>query len=301
LSAATKNKLLVIIKRATSLAVLRRRLPFDPLAELGTYKGPTVLKELFTVPELSALVSEHARIHAIAEHAELNASIDALGKGRMEGVRAIAKAAAVHWTTIYNRLRAEADEDPWWLPACLLTYTGARAQEGLHLRWEWMKWDARIITLKRHEEFDIKSDAERNITLEPELADILRPRAKAHGWIVTDRRIREGGSGKPNKRTGEIPRDYQSAFAAYCKRVGVEIGERTVHSLRHCYITMKIARADMNLDRLRKNVGHQNIKTTQGYSELSQEYEAIVDAWPDSSLWLRRPFNAKSQGAKRGG
>ena len=39
----------------------------------------------------------------------------------------------------------------------------------MHLRWEWVKWDAGVITLKLADDYDQKTDTERLIPLEPEL------------------------------------------------------------------------------------------------------------------------------------
>lgn len=283
----TKNRILDIIHKAVDLAVARRRLPFDPLIEMKRYRTSAKLKPLFTVDELRQLVSDDARFAAAAERERLQARLDATKLGRMAAVAQVAAEDGVHWTTIYNRLRREPEPDQWWLPCCLLAYTGARAQEGLHLRWEWINWEAGIITLKERDDYELKT-GERLIPLEPELRDILYPIRKSFGWIIDDKTIRDGGDCKPNPKTGEIPRDYQRFFASYCGRIGVTIGDCTVHSLRHCFITMKIARADMNPDRLRKGVGHATIRTTLHYGSQSQEYEAVVDQWPDASLHLRR-------------
>jgi integrase len=114
--------------------------------------------------------------------------------------------------------------------------------------------------------------------------------AKPHGHIL-EGHIRAGGSGiRVNKasKNGDGSKDYTNAFRLYLKRIGVDIKDRTAHSLRHCFITMKIAREDCNPDRLRKSVGHNKITTTLGYGEQSQRYQAEVDRWPNRSLWLRR-------------
>jgi integrase len=290
ITAATQNKLLSIIHRVTRLAVLRRRLAFDPMAEVENFKTTKKLKALFTFEELARMVSDEARDHSAKARVELEAAIEAQpGATRGDRIRSLADARGIHWTTIYNRLKHPAGADPWWLPCCLLVYTGCRAQEALHLRWEWIKWDAKVISLKIHPDFDIKADTERQFPLEPELAEILRPIAKPAGWIISDDAIRAGGSGERyNKPKHAGSRDYCDAFRRYLARIGMEAGDRTVHSTRHCFISAKIARQDMNLDRLRKAVGHADIKTTQGYSAQSQEFEAVVDRWPDSSLWLRR-------------
>jgi len=290
LSAATRNKLLIICRQVTGLAVKKRRLPYDPLDEIERFKERSTLKPLFSITELRQMVSDEARGHNVAERAILEADIAGRPEERTQAIKSIAKLRGVHWTTIYNTLRRPAMPDPWWLACCLMVYTGCRADEAMHLRWEWIRWDQRIITLKLADDYESKSDTERLIPLEPELYDIIKPMMRPHGHILPPA-IRAGGSGmKVGKKSavGQGGRDYTCSLRLYLKRIGMDPKERTAHSLRHCYITMKLARADTNVERLRKAVGHADFSTTMGYGKLSQHYEHEVDQWPDGSLWLRR-------------
>lgn len=290
LSAATRNKILVICRQVTGLAVKKRRLPYDPLDEIERFKERSTLKPLFSISELRQMVSDEARDHNLTERAALEAEIASRPEARTVAIKAIAKDRKVHWATIYNALRRPALPDPWWLACCLLVYTGCRADEATHLRWEWIRWDQRIITLKLADDYENKSDAERLIPLEPELYDILKPMMRPHGHILAPE-IRAGGSGMKvgeKSAAGQGARDYTCALRLYLTRIGMDPKDRTAHSLRHCYITLKLARGDTNVERLRKVVGHADFSTTMGYGKLSQHYEHEVDQWPDGSLWLRR-------------
>ena len=293
LSDGTKNKVRIIIRQVCQLAVDKGRLARNPLDtdEFRPFEPSKKLKPLFTVSELRQMVSDEARDTTLAAKAGIELEIARRGGKRMEAIAAIAKSRGCHWTSVYNVLRRPDESDPWWLACCLLMYTGCRADEGLHLRWEWVKWDERIITLKLADDYHSKTDSERLIPLEPELEDILRPLARTHGHILPGH-IRAGGSGmrvNNASKNGEGSKDYTNAFRLYLRRIGIDIGDRTAHSLRHCFITMKIAREDCNPDRLRKAVGHNKITTTLGYGEQSQRYQTEVDRWPDRTLWLRRP------------
>lgn len=293
LSPATRNKLLIICRQVTGLAVLRRKLAFDPLAEIKRAKEDTFIRPVFSIAELRRMVSNEARDHNASERRELEAAIAQhvqAGAGRTDAIKAVAAARGKHWCSIYNAMARPVEPDPWWLACCLMAYTGARADEAMHLRWEWIRWDERIITLKLAEDYDSKSDAERLIPLEPELADILRPMARPHGHILPPH-IRAGSSGMrrfTSAADGTGARDYSKAMRLYLRRIGIDPGERTAHSLRHSFISVKLARADTNVERLRKAVGHADFSTTMGYGRLSQLYEHEVDQWPDASLWLRR-------------
>ncbi len=303
LSPASKNKILAVCRQITGLALKKRRLPYDPLIEVPHFREESKLKALFTVDELRRMVSDEARMHAASEQRKIEAALAAYPGRRMSAIYFLAKDRGCHWTSIYNALKWDPVADPWWLACCLLVYTGCRAQEAMALRWEWIRWDARIITLKLSGDYDNKTKTERLIPLEPELADILRPIAKPAGHILPPE-IRAGGSGMKSRKTaaeGEGARDYTMALRRYLKRIGLEALDRTAHSLRHCYITLKLAREDMNVERLRKAVGHQAFVTTMGYGKLSQLYESEVDQWPDTTLWLRRPVQRGPQYASANG
>ncbi|MBA3707421.1 MAG: site-specific integrase [Planctomycetes bacterium] len=293
LAAPTRNKVLTACRQVTGLAVKKRRLAFDPLAELPRFREVTRQKPLFSIAELRQMVGDEARDHANHELAELTTAITArmdAGDLRVAAIKAVAKARKEHWASIYNALKRPAQPDPWWLACCLLVYTGCRAAEAMHLRWEWVKFTERIITLKLTDDYDSKTDSERLIPLEPELAAILLPIRRDIGHILPPE-IRAGGSGVKKRKSsenGKGAQDYTAAFGRFLNRINMEIGDRTAHSLRHCYITMKLARADMNVERLRKAVGHMDFSTTMGYGTLSQMFEAEVDGWPDATLWLRR-------------
>ena len=300
LSAATRNKILIICRQVTQLAVRRRRLAFDPLVELPHFKEATTIKPVFSIAELSAMVSDEARDHVAMARTDLEAEIVAIGGLRMAAIRAIAEQRGCHWTSIYNALKRPTGPDPWWLAACVLVYTGCRADEAMHLRWEWISWDAGVITLKLADDYENKSDAERLIPLEPELRAILLPLAKQAGHIIAPE-IRAGGSGMRNVKEvsdGKGAKDYTAALRKYLQRIGLDAKDRTAHSIRHSYISMKLARADQNTERLRKAVGHADFATTMGYGRFSQLYESEVDRWPDSTLWLRRSVAISAKAVK---
>jgi hypothetical protein len=85
---------------------------------------------------------------------------------------------------IRDMVSNENSSDKWWLPACLMIYTGCRVQEAMHLRWEWIDWESHVIRLQIHADFQIKNQRERIIPLQPELEAILKPLGKPHGWII---------------------------------------------------------------------------------------------------------------------
>ena len=290
LSQATRNKLLTICRQVTGLALIKRRIAFDPLVEIPRFKESKVVRPTFTIAELRKLVSEDVRNHIVQTRDQLLAEIASMKTSRECAIKEVAKRRKCHWTSIYNALARPVGPDPWWLACCLLIYTGCRADEAMHLRWEWVKWESDIIHLELADDYENKSDAERFIPLEPELKAILLPMAKPAGHILAPE-IRAGGSGirkRVDSAEGAGSGDYTQALRNFLARVGVDAKKRTAHSFRHTYISIKMARADTNVERLKKAVGHADIETTVGYSTTSQLYEGEVDKWPDGKLWLRR-------------
>lgn len=294
LSASTKLKYLTMIRAVVAQAVRGRRLAFDPLAELRRPKVDRKLKPIFTLKELRVIVSDDSKMNRNRLRVQ---AIDEVKRAK-GSTKKVAATLGVHVSTVHNRINSELIEDGWWLLACLLVYTGMRSGEAAHLQWEDILWRQDRIKLVLREGGTIKGRKERYVPLEPELVELLKPIAKTVGPIIEDEALRESGSVLLNRERKVGSNDYTKGFRRYLARIGIDDAGRTVHSLRHSYISMKIARNDMNLDRLRKSVGHEDIKTTQGYSEASQMFEAEVDKWPDSTLWLRREFKAVDKAVK---
>ena len=122
------------------------------------------------------------------------------------------------------------------------------------------------------------------------LKALLQPFTETVGHILPPD-IRAGGSGMrqmPSASKGKGSGDYTAALRRYLVRIGIDPKDRTAHSLRHTFISIKLARADTNVERLRKAVGHADFSTTMGYGKTSQLYESEVDQWKDGTLWIRR-------------
>ncbi len=194
-----------------------------------------------------------------------------------------------------NELRAlvtsEMDHDAWWLPACLLTYTGCRAQEAMFMRWEWCDWEARIIKLQYSDDASAKikiKTGERNIPMMKELYDILQKVGpKPHGYIIEDEHMRTNGSClKKRKRTKEVKHAYTDGLRLYCERCGVNADKLTAHSLRHNYIAIRLAMRD-NFNDVMEAVGHMDESTTLGYARMKSSFTVAVKDWPEDQFQLR--------------
>ncbi len=189
------------------------------------------------------------------------------------------------------RLMVRRDVDKWHLPACLLIYTGCRAQEAMFARWEWFDWDARIIKLQYSKDDEDEDQAElktgeRIIPIQQELYDILRHYGiKKEGFIIEHEPLRTNGSLKNCKRTKPVKHAYTEGLRLFCKRAGVDPGERTAHSLRHNYAAMMFA---MHTDSVvvMDALGHSEIETTLRYAKSRAAFAVAVKNWPKGEFQL---------------
>jgi integrase len=138
-------------------------------------------------------------------------------------------------------------DHPFWLAACLAVYNPRRTSEAMFLRWEWIDWASMTVRListpeTRAAKAGIKS-GETAWPLEPELADILRPIAKPHGWILEDEQIRVYASWtrKWKEHTGKGEPAHTRGFGRYFEACGVVKGERVPYCLRHSGVTIRLA------------------------------------------------------------
>lgn len=255
ISNTSRNKILRELRAVVSLAIVRRRIAYNPLASLKRFKQVATLKPLFTVEELQKIVHDR-------------------GRERMVG--------------------DEVREDPWWLAACLLVYTGHRAGDVMRLRWEHFDPVNMNLTINVK-----KTSEEVMIPLQPELWDLLAPIAKPHGFVIEDEYMRSNGTiERHGKRKKEPQAAYVKPFRRYLKRIGITPGKRGVHSLRHCFITIMLA-MDTDPGRVMRMVAHKVYTTTMGYGVQQDKYLKAVAEWPKGQLVLRRTVaEAKAEAAK---
>ncbi len=198
---------------------------------------------------------------------------------RRETDRTAGKLRAVFMPHELKVLVADRPKDPWWLPLCMLIYTGMRLGELGAVRWSWIRWDLKCIEVRQEDgsdggdPFSPKRHHERRIPLEPELADLLKPLEKPAGVIFPD--------------VARLSRTMQTRLVvAAIKKAKVEPDGRTAHCLRHAWVSLRLARGVPSLT-VQAEAGHSTITTTQGYFHALPA-EAVA-GWPqDGSLWLRR-------------
>lgn len=202
--------------------------------------------------------------------------------------------------TVKNALRIDelrrmvADDragDGYFRMACLLVYTGMRVDEAAHARWEWIDRDAKVITIRVQRDakgrllWAPKGNKERRAPLLSELQEVLDQVADCdrHGWLVGDPLVRRYDD-----------KNQWKAFRRYLGLCGVDAEERDLspHCTRHTWTAIRLA-TGVSPNRVRRDLGHEKLSTTDLYADAETLFEHIVKDWPKGEMRLR-PAKAKA-------
>lgn len=141
-------------------------------------------------------------------------------------------------------------------------YTGMRLNEILNMKWNWVDFKQDIITVKNSDDFKTKSKRERIIPIHQKVKSILlgyfplgnQPK----NCLIFYRK-------KNIKLNGEfISKQFKVAVRAAALNDDIHF-----HNLRHSFASNLVQRG-VNLYVVKELLGHEDIKTTQIYSHLTQ-------------------------------
>lgn len=179
---------------------------------------------------------------------------------------AVPKPIKAQFTVAELKRLVGAVDHPYHPRFCLMLYAGLRVQEAHHLQWESIDFEGRMIAVVQGD-YALKGDKERLVPLQAELALVLglMPR-RSDGFLF-----------EPAICNLQGPQ-HGRHLARFCADVGVTIGDRTPHSLRHCYAGLMTATAVPSL-LLAAYMGHSTTQTTAGYTELATRYLAPSSSW----------------------
>lgn len=166
--------------------------------------------------------------------------------------------------------------DVFWLPTVLSVYTGCRTEEALHLRWEWIDWEANRIYVRRHPDYDLKGGKERNFPLQPELRVILDLFKRDIGWIVEDDEIRDSD-----------PKTTWKRFRKFLTSRGITPGKRSPKSTRHSFAAIMLATGEEPFT-VKRWMGHETLQTTEGYASASEAMQGAVQGWTRGRFHLSK-------------
>ncbi len=144
--------------------------------------------------------------------------------------------------------------------ALLVLNTGLRLREAVELKWDQVDLsdneDGRKITIKGKAKGQKKK--KRAIPLNDVALDLLkelRAKCDGKGFVFSER-------GMSHIRVCH-------AFSKICDEIGLP--DVTMHTLRHTFATRLARRGDVNMEQVRKLMGHSDMRMTQRYSHLNDE------------------------------
>ncbi len=141
-------------------------------------------------------------------------------------------------------------------------YTGMRLNELLNMKWNWIDFTQEVIIIKNTDDFNTKNKRERVIPIHPKVKKIFQgyfqiANITKNSFVF----FRKSGI----KLNGEfISKQFKKAVRA------AELNENIhFHSLRHSFASA-LVQLGVSLYAVKELLGHENIKTTQVYSHLTQ-------------------------------
>lgn len=163
---------------------------------------------------------------------------------------------------------ARAIDDPYHLRFALQLWAGLRCSEAHALTWEQVDLEGRVIEVRQG-----KGAKDRLVPIQRELV-LLLAMHRDQGPLF-DQRLRQ-------INTRQQGRD----LAAFCTRQGIELGERSPHSLRHCYAGLQTATGTPSI-MLAAWMGHVSMATTAHYAQMAMRYHAAAEGWTrgEFELW----------------
>ena len=219
---ATRNRWLVTVRGLCRWAIRRRRLERDPTEAIDKASVPEYLRPQFTLAELKKCLAQ----------------------------------------SHYKCPRGDDPKvDPWHLLFAVLTYTGLRFQEAVHVRWEDIDWSGHVVMVALAAGGRVKRKRERLVPLQAELAAILESVRRESGHLF--------GGKEWNPTRG---------FQSFLGRAGVTVDGRSPHSLRHTYAGLMTA-TGLPGTLLMAYLGHTSAATTMEYTKLATRYVASTEGW----------------------
>ncbi len=141
-------------------------------------------------------------------------------------------------------------------------FTGMRLNEILNMKWDWINFSQDIITVKNSDDFKTKSKRERIIPIHQKVKSILLNYFLLGNQPKNDLIFYRK---KNIKLNGEfISKQFKESVRAAALNDDIHF-----HNLRHSFASNLVQRG-VNLYVVKELLGHENIKTTQIYSHLTQ-------------------------------
>lgn len=167
--------------------------------------------------------------------------------------RFLSPAEIAHLGSVLSAIEMEGAHGPHVVAAIrLLLLTGARLNEVLGMRWEWIDWEASLVRLP-----DSKTGA-KTVFLNAPALQVLSgtPRLADNPYVIC------------GQKKGERLINLQKPWQAIRARAG--LNDVRIHDLRHSFASIAVA-SGMSLPMIGKLLGHSQPQTTARYAHLADD------------------------------
>jgi site-specific recombinase XerD len=142
-------------------------------------------------------------------------------------------------------------------------YTGMRLGEILNMKWSWIDFSQKIITTKNSNGYSTKSKKERTIPMNEKVQQIINHKLTSLNGSSKENYIFQ------NSNCIKFNEDFISKQFKKIIRKAKLSDEIHFHTLRHSFASILVQRG-VSLYVVKELLGHEDIKTTQVYSHLTQ-------------------------------
>ncbi len=277
-SPSLRRKFLVIARSVMAYAQERRLVAYDPLVAVKVGRVEVKRRGVFTIADLGALVGDASRWSDKGKRQETHRALEAAGGNQL----AAAKALGIAPSTMSYRLNSEAEADPWWMVAVLLTYTGVRLSEAISMTPRMVNLEAGTLLLPAAAAGN-KMKRDRRIRLQPELHAILAD-------LLGGKSISLDAPLVGEHMAAYSPTNLSNGFKDYCRRCGITPGARGPHALRHTFCALMTALGASPF-LVMDMAGHTSAQVAKGYSASAEELVDQVSEWQrhePPQFYLRR-------------
>ncbi len=234
-------------------------------------EGTTVVEMVTGMVSNRTLQKDRAVLHAIFALADLLELRDGNPVARVPAPKADTRDPVILSDEQYEGLLAACDDPMLQLYALTLGETGMRCEsEALWLRWEDVDLDAGFLKVESGRDgHRTKSGKSRSIPVTPPLEKALRAHFAAHrlacrsDWVFHHDRTRR------HYQAGARIQSLRDGVMAAAKRAKLPAGWH-LHDLRHRRVTTWLA-AGKDVVKVKKAVGHADLRTTMDYTHLVRE------------------------------
>jgi len=162
---------------------------------------------------------------------------------------------------------AAIDQQTEWV-VLLGAFAGLRKGEILNCRWEWLDFEKRVISVRRHAGFEIKDREERTVPMHSRIRTAMAPHAKDAGHVFE--------SGRKSEGRHRYHYDPKRSLLTALRDAGLTTRD-PFQRLRETFGSLH-AQKGTSIFKVSRWLGHASVKTTERhYAALTQQYDPDIE------------------------